>query len=212
MIKAILFDLDNTLIDRQRAFKEMLYRVFGSYYEDKGYVEKLVNDMIEFDNGGRVERVDAFNKLIDKYNIKEFSAEKLSKDWSNESGSTVYLFDDVIETLKELKKKYKLAIVTNGDFVSQKRKLDNINLYEYLEYTLISDEIGIRKPDPRIYKYALNKMNLKEDECIYVGDSYSRDIVGALNANIKPIYVCRNNVKHDDVVTIYNIKDLLNIL
>lgn len=212
MIKAILFDLDNTLIDRQRAFREMLYRVFRSYYKDENYVEKLVKDMIEFDKGGRVERIDAFNQLINKYNIKEFNAKKLSKDWSNESGSTVYLFDDVIDTFKELKKKYKLAIVTNGDYVSQKRKLDNINLYKYLEYTLISDEIGIRKPDPRIYKYALNKMNLKEDECIYVGDSYSRDIVGAKNANIRPIYVCRNNVKHDDVTTIFNIKDLLNIL
>ncbi len=212
MIKAILFDLDNTLIDRQRAFTEMLYRVFRSYYNDETYVEKLVKDMVAFDNGGKIERIDAFNKLIDKYNIKEFTAEKLSKDWSNESGSTVYLFDDVIDTLTKLKKKYRLAIVTNGDYVSQKRKLDNLNLYPFLDYTLISDEIGIRKPDVRIFKYALKQMNLKEDECVYVGDSYTRDIVGSLNAGIKPIYVCRNGVNHNDVETIYNIKDLLSIL
>ena len=212
MIKAILFDLDNTLIDRQKAFTEMLNRVFHNYYKDEDYIKVLINDTLLFDDGGKIERIDAFNKLINKYNIKEFTAEKLSKDWSNESGSTVYLFDDVIETLKELKKKYKLAIVTNGDYPSQKRKLDNINLYPYIDYHLISSEIGIRKPDPGIFKYACNKLNLKENECLYVGDSYSRDIVGALNAGLEAIYVSRTDEQHKDVKTIYQIKELLNIL
>ena len=106
MIKAILFDLDNTLIDRQKAFTEMLYKVFRSYYNDEIYIKNLVKDMIAFDNGGKIERIDAFNKLINKHNIKEFTAEKLAKDWSNESGTTVYLFDDVIDTLIKLKKKW----------------------------------------------------------------------------------------------------------
>lgn len=212
MIKAILFDLDNTLIDRQRAFTEMLYRVFRTYYKDEDYINNLVNDALLFDDGGKTERIDAFTKLINKYNIKEFSAEKLAKDWSNESGSITYLFDDVKDTLNILKKKYILGIVTNGDYSSQKRKLDSINLYDILDYTLISDEIGIRKPDPRIFEYACNKLNLKPEECIYVGDSYSRDIVGAMNANLTPIYVCRNNEKHNDVKTIYNIKELCNLL
>lgn len=212
MIKAILFDLDNTLIDRQRAFKEMLVRVFSSYYSDKDYVKQLVDDMILFDNGGKVKREEAFTKLINKYQIKDFTAKQLSDNWSKESGSTVYLFDDVIDTLKTLKEKYKLAIVTNGDYSSQKRKLDNINLYDYLDYTLISSEIGYDKPDIRIFLHAINALKLKAEECIYVGDSYSRDIVGAKNANIMPIYVCRNNEQHNDVKTIYNIKDLLKIL
>lgn len=212
MIKAILFDLDNTLIDRQRAFKEMLYRTFSKYYNDDKYIEVLVNDMLEFDKSGAVERIEAFTKLINKYQIKEFTAEELSLNWSKESGNVVYLFDDVLDTLKMLKNKYKLAIVTNGNYASQKRKLDNVNLYGLLDYCLISDEIGIRKPDPRIFKYACEKLNLKESECLYVGDSYSRDIVGALNAGLDAIYVSRNNQIHEDVKTIYQIKELADIL
>lgn len=212
MIKAILFDLDNTLIDRQKAFSEMLNRVFHIYYQDEDYINTLVHDALEFDGGGKVERIDAFKKLVDKYNIKEFTAEKLAKDWSNESGTTVYLFDDVVETLTKLKEKYKLAIVTNGDYASQKRKLDNINLYSLIDYHLISSEIGVRKPDPLIFKYACKKLNLKEEECIYVGDSYSRDIIGAKNAGLEAIYVSRVNDKHDDVKTIYQISELLNLL
>lgn len=211
MIKAILFDLDNTLIDRQRAFREMLERTFHEYYTDENYIENLVKDTLIFDDGGRVERIDAFGKLIEKYNIKEFTAENFAKAWSKESGSTVYLFDDVVPTLQILKTKYKLAIVTNGDYDSQKRKLDNVNLYPYLDYTLISSEIGIRKPDVRIFKYACKQMGFKETECLYVGDSYSRDIVGALNAGLDAIYVSRVNEKHD-VKTIYNIHELLEIL
>lgn len=212
MVKAILFDLDNTLIDRQKAFKEMLYQTFSKYYNDANYVETLVCDMLSFDENGKVERIKAFEKLIDKYHLKEFTALELNSNWSKESGNVVYLFDDVLATLKVLKKKYKLAIVTNGNYSSQKRKLDNVNLYDLLDYTLISDEIGIRKPDPKIFKYACEKLNLKENECLYVGDSYSRDVVGALNAGLKAVYVSRNNQIHKDVKTIYQIKELLDIL
>lgn len=212
MIKAILFDLDNTLIDRQKAFKSMLIRVFHTYYEDEEYINKLVEDEMLFDNNGKIERKESFTLLINKYNIKEFTAEELASNWSKESGSDVYLFDDVLDTLKQLKKKYKLAIVTNGDYESQKRKLDNINLYDLLDYCLISSEINIRKPDVRIFEYACNKMNLKVDECVYVGDSYSRDIVGSLNAGLTPIYVSRKGEIHEDVKTIYQIKELLDIL
>ena len=211
MIKAILFDLDNTLIDRQRAFKEMLIRVFHNYYKDEEYINLLVKDALLFDDNGKIERIDSFAKLINKYEIKEFTAKELSSNWSKESGITVYLFDDVLNTLKKLKEKYKLAVVTNGDYASQKRKLDNINIYDLLDYTLISSEINIRKPDPRIFKYACKQMNLQEKECIYVGDSYSRDIEGALNAGLNAIYVSRNNEIHDNVKTIYQIKELLDI-
>lgn len=212
MIKAIIFDLDNTLIDRQKAFREMLQRTFSMYYNDDNYINVLVRDMLEFDKSGAVERIEAFRKLINKYQINEFTAEELSLNWSKESGNVVYLFEDVIVSLKTLRKKYKLAIVTNGDYTSQKRKLDNINLYELLDYCLISDEIGIRKPDPRIFKYACKKLKLKESECLYVGDSYSRDIVGALNAGLSAIYVSRNNQIHEDVITIHQIKELVDIL
>lgn len=212
MIKALLFDLDNTLIDRQRAFTEMLYRTFRKYYDDEEYVNALVKDALFFDDGGKIERIDSFTKLIDKYNIKEFTAKEFAENWSKESGSVVYLFDDVISTLTTLKDKYRLAIVTNGDYESQKRKLDHVNLYYLMDYTLISSEIGIRKPNPRIFQYACKQMNLKEKECLYIGDSYSRDIVGAINAGLEAIYVSRVNETHDDVKTIYQIKELLDIL
>lgn len=211
MIKALLFDLDNTLIDRQKAFTEMLFRTYRKYYTDENYINTLVKDTLIFDDGGRIERIDAFNMLINKYNIKEFSALEFSNNWKKESGSVVYLFDDVIPTLTKLKDKYKLAIVTNGDYESQKRKLDSINLYDLLDYTLISSEIGIRKPDPRIFKYACKKMNLNENECVYIGDSYSRDIVGAINAGLDAIYVSRINEKYENVKTIYQINELLNL-
>lgn len=212
MIKTLLFDLDNTLIDRQKAFTEMLFRTYRKYFNDDNYINQLVKDTLTFDDGGKVERIDAFNKLIDKYKITEFNANELSTNWSKESGSVVYLFDDVIPTLTNLKEKYRLGIVTNGDYSSQKRKLDSINIYHLLDYTLISSEINIRKPDPRIFKYACQKMGFNEDECIYVGDSYDRDIVGALNAGLDAIYVSRINEIHEDVKTIYQIKELLEIL
>ena len=212
MIKAILFDLDNTLIDRQKAFKEMLFRVFSNIYDNHETVNKLVNETLLLDDNGKVPRIESFTKLKEKFELKDFDVIQADENWKKESGTVTYLFDDVIDTLKTLKSKYKIAVVTNGAYASQKRKLDSINLYELLDYCLISDEIGIRKPDPRIFQYACKQMGFKEEECIYVGDSYDRDVLGALNAGLDAIYVSRTNQKHNEVKTIYQINDLLKIL
>lgn len=60
MIKAIIFDLDNTLIDRQRAFKEMLDRKFHQLFEDETLIQEMIKDIIEWDNNGTVERIVVF--------------------------------------------------------------------------------------------------------------------------------------------------------
>ena len=133
MIKAIIFDLDNTLIDRQRAFKEMLDRKFHQLFEDETLIQEMIKDIIEWDNNGTVERIAVFKKWAEKYNVTKISAEQLDKEWSDESGSVAFLYDDVRETLTELKKKYKIAILSNGNKTSQRRKLSTIDIYDLLE-------------------------------------------------------------------------------
>ena len=103
MIKAIIFDLDNTLIDRQRAFKEMLDRKFHQLFDDETLIQEMIKDIIEWDNNGTVERIVVFKKWAEKYNVTKVSPEQLDKEWSDESGSVAFLYDDVRETLTQLK-------------------------------------------------------------------------------------------------------------
>lgn len=212
MIKAIIFDLDNTLIDRQRAFKEMLIRKFTSLFNDKKLVNDMVKDVIDWDNNGTVERIIVFKKWADKYNVTCVTPEQLDKEWSNESGSVAFLYDDVKETLIKLKEKYKLAILTNGNTISQRRKLSTINIYDLLDYTLVSSEYIVKKPDKQIFEYTAKQLGLETNECIYVGDNYNIDVLGSKNAGMTPIFVSRKNEIHDDVTTIKEISELLEII
>ena len=212
MIKAIIFDLDNTLIDRQRAFKEMLIRKFNSLFNDEKLVNQMVKDVNDWDNNGTVERIVVFKKWVEKYNVTCITPEQLDKEWSNESGSVAFLYDDVKETLIKLKEKYKLAILTNGNTVSQRRKLNTINIYDLLDYTLVSSEYIARKPDKQIFEYTAKQLGLKTNECIYVGDNYNIDVLGSKNAGMTPIFVSRKGEMHDDVTTIKKISELLKIL
>lgn len=209
MIKAIIFDLDNTLIDRQKAFKEMLERKFHILFDDEELIQKMINDILKWDNNGTVERIDVFKKWAEVYHITKISPEQLDKEWSNESGSVAFLFDDVRDTLKKLKKKYKIAVLTNGNASSQRRKLNTINIYDLLDYSLVSSEYGVRKPDKIIFEYTAKQLDLKTEECSYVGDNYKIDILGSRNAGMLPVFISRNNEIHEDVLCIQTINELL---
>mgnify|MGYP004503950625 CR=1 FL=1 len=209
MIKAIIIDLDNTMIDRQKAFKEMLERKFHILFDDEELIQKMINDILKWDNNGTVERIDVFKKWAEVYHITKISPEQLDKEWSNESGSVAFLFDDVRDTLKELKKKYKIAVLTNGNASSQRRKLNTINIYDLLDYSLVSSEYGVRKPDKKIFEYTAKQLDLKTEECSYVGDNYKIDILGSRNAGMLPVFISRNNEIHEDVLCIQTIKELL---
>ena len=209
MIKAIIFDLDNTLIDRQKAFKEMLERKFHILFDDEELIQKMINDILKWDNNGTVERIDVFKKWAEIYHITKISPEQLDKEWSNESGSVAFLFDDVRDTLKKLKKKYKIAVLTNGNASSQRRKLNTINIYDLLDYSLVSSEYGVRKPDKKIFEYTAKQLDLKTEECSYVGDNYKIDILGSRNAGMLPVFISRNNEIHEDVLCIQTINELL---
>lgn len=211
-IKAIIFDLDNTLIDRQRAFREMLMEVFSSFFDDADLVAEMIKDVMEYDTWGYVSREESLTRWAEKYHITDIDPLELAQNWSKISGSTVYLFDDVIPSLSELKKKYRLALLTNGNSSSQRRKINNTGIADMFEYTLVSGEYEVNKPDPRIFQHACQQLNLDESECIYVGDNYITDIEGAIKAGLVPVYVNRRHDVHDDVINIREIKDLLSIL
>ena len=210
MIKAIIFDLDNTLIDRQRAFKEMLERKFKLLFDDPNLVSQMIKDILIWDHNGTVERIDVFKKWANKYHITTISPEKLDEQWSNESGKIAYLFDDVRETLQKLRSKYKIAILTNGNAQTQRRKLNTINIYDLIDYSLVSSEFGIRKPHKEIFEYTAKKLGLKPSECAYVGDNYTVDIIGAQNAGMLPIFISKTGQTYDNVICIKTIKDLLD--
>ena len=92
------------------------------------------------------------------------------------------------ELLSRLSGKYLIGILTNGFTEAQYRKLHSTGLDRHIQRMVISDEIGIQKPDPRIFRYAEEATGATTDSTLMIGDNPDNDIQGALNAGWHAIY------------------------
>ena len=102
------------------------------------------------------------------------------------------LYDDVIPVFKDLNtQNYKLGIITNMG-KSLYEICDQLEISKYLSYIITSEEVGIGKPSPEIFKAALKVSESKVNEVIHVGDSYDSDIAGAIALDIKAILIDRD--------------------
>ena len=213
-MKVIVFDLDNTLIDRQKAFTEMLKdRIELTLPEEKKHLkEQAIQDILMWDDNGTVSRSVSFKKYCDKYEVTCMTSEELSTYWTTISGSVVYLFEDVIEVINYLKEKYRLAILTNGSPISQRRKLESTGILDLFELSVVSGEVGVDKPDSRIFDVMCDKLNVKPEDCLYIGDNYINDVLGARNAGWQAIYLNRLHLESDEVQMIDSLKKLKEIL
>ncbi|MHA1725602.1 MAG: TIGR02253 family HAD-type hydrolase [Promethearchaeota archaeon] len=104
----------------------------------------------------------------------------------------IRLYDDVEECLKKLRKmKIKTAIITDGIPIKQYEKINRLGLTDLIDLVVISDQLGIRKPNPKLFDYCLKKFGVKGEEVIYVGDRIEKDIIPALLNNMISVYIHR---------------------
>jgi len=96
--------------------------------------------------------------------------------------------------LKELHGKFKLGIISNSMSQVPKIFLEQNNLIRYFDAIVISGAVGFRKPNPRIFNYALERLNADPCEAVHVGDSFEEDIVGAKNVGMKAIWICEEKL------------------
>jgi putative hydrolase of the HAD superfamily len=101
------------------------------------------------------------------------------------------LFDDVIPTLKELKKKYTLCLLSNTDSFSA-QALRRHGLFSYIDHQCLSCDVGHIKPDPAIFELMLEKLNLNPSEVVMVGDNISDDLMPSSELGIRTILIKRD--------------------
>lgn len=127
---------------------------------------------------------------------------KLAHIWADDylkiSPYKTHLIDGAIDILLYLKNKYHLHIITNGFKEVQHIKLDYSNLKSFFNHIIISEEHGFNKPDAQIFNLAEQLSNANSNECVMIGDNYDTDIIGALNANWKAIYLSDKEINMFD--------------
>lgn len=119
------------------------------------------------------------------------------------------LFDDVLPLLDNLKDKYKLGLLTNGAPDLQRTKIDGSEIGGYFESIVVSGEVGVGKPDPRIFKMMLHQLGESPEKTIMIGNSLNSDVKGAQAAGIKAVWLNRSGkVRDDSIIPDWEISDL----
>jgi HAD superfamily hydrolase (TIGR01509 family) len=225
-IKAILFDVDDTLFDRAQAQLKVLYKIvdalpglFSALDFERVAEAFLESDRLttnDFNAGAmstylRDSRSKLFLKLLE---IAESYANDITEIYVRDYPNVYAPAGSAISVIKELSKKYQIGAVSNGLSDVQYRKLDTLGLRNILSCIVLSEEIGIRKPEPAIFLCAAQSLGRRPDECLFVGDSYTSDVVGAKNAGM---YTCWFNpaklpVQSKEMKPDFMVYDLLDVL
>ena len=191
MTKAVLFDFDETLQDRTLAFEGYMDAFLDEYLPNISQKEREAHkqDMRITGNGGYVNRVEWCTNLVKMWGWKNApDATVLANHYDYNFGDFNVIFDNSIPLLKELKARgYLTGVITNGPSVLQNHKMDTSGLRPYCDIVVVSGDEGVHKPDPRLFEITAERLGVKPQECVYVGDHPVNDIQGALSAGMGAI-------------------------
>ena len=216
--KAIMFDLDDTLLDRDKAVEVMFSVIVEKCYKNIDMTKIQYNDMLfefkKYDNKGYEHKNIVLTSLFDNFPPTfRIPDVEIINFWNGNFPKCSSIDIERINIIKKLKEHVKTAIITNGSVKSQRGKIEYTKLDKLFKVILISDEIGVGKPDPKIFELALNKLDVLPKNALFMGDRLDKDILGCQNAGIRGIWFNPNHLKNDtDIKPFAEIHDFAEIL
>jgi YjjG family noncanonical pyrimidine nucleotidase len=199
----ILFDLDDTLFDHTHASRAALAHLHDSHFPEVAF-EMFVHEHVRlleihhhrFLNGELTmdqARAARMRELFSMFGrpIDDATALDVGAQYRREHQNNRQLVDGARELLDALAGRVRLGIVTNNSVAEQMEKLRTLDIGRYFDTLVMSEDVGIAKPDKRIFEIALERMGAAAHETVMIGDSFSADIEGARNANIPALWFNR---------------------
>jgi putative hydrolase of the HAD superfamily len=211
-VRAVFFDLDETLLDEDRCMREAIARTcaaLGTRYpqiEPRRLETNYINAAEELwksygsvpqtsDTGstnGRDLRLEVWGKALTIHGLPGKDAATEAVDlYSQERRATYQLFPEVHEVLQTLHEKFILGLISNGSGDTQREKVEVTGVADYLHIVMVSGELGIGKPDSGIFLKALEAAQAIPEEAIHIGDSLAYDVAGARDTGIYAIWINR---------------------
>ena len=191
MIKAVLFDLDGTLLNRDESLKIFVHNQYERLLNGMGHINKgkFVMRFIELDNRGYVWKDKVYKELVSEFDITKISWEELLEDYINQFKLSCQAFPNLISMLEGLKlNNFKIGMITNGIGDFQMGNIKELGIEKYFDIILVSETEGLKKPDSQIFFKALEKLNILPEESIYIGDHPDNDIKASKKIGMKAIW------------------------
>lgn len=205
-IDAIFFDLDDTLLDHRGAVRRGLHDVYEMYPAFFGSLDfaqvhaawHAINEAIweEYSRGlltaGEL-RLQRARQLVEWVHSMQGETAALTPEEIRDSYMLCYeshcvLYNGVLPMLEELRGRYTLGIITNGFASVQSRKIGGTGLAGIIDHVIVSEEVGVHKPDAGIFRIALASANAEAASSVYVGDNYLWDVRGAAGAGMATVW------------------------
>ena len=204
MIRAIAFDLHDTLVYRDRDSLAAAHLGAAEYLRNQGFdvtyedfvaahrrnSARIVRDLhsqnreVSFDDwsegllrelGIRSQRRDLGRGIIEAYGEK--------------TAGLTHLYPGVKEMLTVLKKRFKLGLVSNSLAEGTKQDLKALSIGDYFDAVVISSDHGVRKPNPSIFLITIELLGVQAGEALFVGDNVKEDVFGAKEVGMKTVLV-----------------------
>ncbi len=227
--KHIFFDLDNTIWDFDSNWKEALSELYHKHRLEELGVTNLDHFISKYRERNEMMWDEYRLGKIDKPTLRdkrfeltfwdmgldaETAPPELAAEYLYISPRKTNLFPHAHEVLSYLSKKYLLHIITNGFEEAQHIKMQESKLSPYFKEVIISEHTGFRKPDTKIFNYAMQKTGALDSESIMIGDSLEVDILGAKSAGWDTVFFNPGLKMHEEAVTyeIRSLEELIEIL
>ncbi|RXI79657.1 HAD family hydrolase [Levilactobacillus suantsaii] len=210
MIKAVVFDVDDTLYDQKAPFVAALApiiqlptsfdltRTFQAYRRQSG---QLTKSFLSRKNIAEWE-VTRLNTALHAQDLPPVTPEAAAafQDAYTHKLQHIALFPGLATVLNRLKAQYQLGIITNGQTDYQLAKVMRLHMQRWIDRQTIltSEEAGVAKPDPQIFTMMNRRLKLRASEIVYVGDCYSLDIRAAKQAGWQAFWFNHRNFEIPD--------------
>lgn len=225
-INHVFFDLDNTLWDHRGNSERTLQKMFDQYKIQEEYNISFAEWHTVFYEKNEILWAQLRDQEIDKQYLRNhrfrdsFEHFGIYNSDLNESFESNYLknmtqekglVEGAVELLNYLKPKYKLHVITNGFIEVSYQKIETSELNGFFETLTCADEVGVRKPNPKIFTLAMDKADAQPTESVLIGDDWIADIVGGDSFGMNVIFLNRLGEVHNELPNVPQVEELVQI-
>jgi len=190
-IEAVFFDFDGTLLDREASLVKFIEEQYERYKPELNEIDKqlYIKRFIELDARGYVWKDKVYSQLLVEMNIAGVTWQELLEDYITNFKHSCTGFQNLHEVLGKLKQMgLKMGMISNGKTHFQMANIKALDIEGYFDTILISEAVGLRKPDSQIFQKGLEALAVSASRSIFVGDHPENDVAASKRAGMMGIW------------------------